>query len=152
MKCTYSKCEFGKGQVMFLGHQVGQGKLMPCRAKIEAILDLPTPKSQWEVIRVSVMCGFYRIFVPNFAVVTEPLTNLLKKDDKFVWTEACERGFGGVKTILACEPVLLAPDFDAPFKRAVDACNIEVGMVLLQTHGAGLDRPVAYFSKTLNKH
>lgn len=156
MKCccefTYSKCEFGKGQVIFLGYQVDQGKLMPCRAKVEAILDLPTPKSRWEVIRVSGRCGFYRRFIPNFAVVTKPLTNLLKKDDKFVWTEACECAFGGVKTILAYEPVLLAPNFDAPFKHAVDACNIEVGVVLFQTDGAGLDRPVAYFSKKLSKH
>lgn len=146
------KCEFGKGQVTYLGHQVGQGKVMPRRAKVEAILDLPAPKSRREVMRVLGMCGFYRRFVPNFAAVTEPLTNLLKKDVKFVWTEACEHAFGGVKAILACEPVLLAPNFDIPFKLAVDACDFGVGAVLLQADAAGIDRPVAYFSKKLNKH
>ena len=98
------------------------------------------------------MCGFYRRFVPNFAAVTEPLTNLLKKDVKFSWTEACEQAFASVKAILACEPVLLAPNFEAPFKLAVDACDIGVGAVLLQVDTAGLDRPVAYYSKKLNKH
>lgn len=95
------------------------------------IFDLPVPKTRREVMRVLGMCGFYRRFVPNFAVVTEPLTSLLKKDAKFVWTEACERAFGGLKAILACEPVLLAPNFDEPFKLAVDACDIGVGAVLL---------------------
>lgn len=88
---------------------------------MEAILDLPPPKSRQEVMRALGTCGFYRRFVPNFAVVTEPLTNLLKKDVRFVWTETCDRAFAGVKAILACEPLLLAPNFDAPFKLAVDA-------------------------------
>lgn len=105
------KCEFGKGQVTYLGHHVGQGKVMPRRAKVEAILDLPQPKSRQEVMRVLGMSGLYR-FVSNFAAVTELLTNLLKKEAKFVWTEACDRTFQGVKAILACEPGSLAPNFD----------------------------------------
>lgn len=32
------KCEFGKAQVAYLGHQVGQGKVMSRRAKIEAVM------------------------------------------------------------------------------------------------------------------
>lgn len=48
--------------------------------------------------------------------------------------------------------MLLAPIFDEPFKLAVDACDIGVGAVLIQADEAGLDRPVAYFSRKLNKH
>lgn len=76
------KCEFG--QATYLGHQVGQGKVKPHRAKVEAILDLPVPKNWRGVMRVLGMCGFYRRFVPNLTAVTEPLTNLLEKDAKFV--------------------------------------------------------------------
>ena len=146
------KCEFGKGQVTYLGHEVGQGKVMPRQAKVAAILDLPQPKNRRDILRVLGMCGFYRRFVPNFAAVTAPLTNLLKKNVKFVWADICEQAFAGVKSILACEPVLLAPNFEAPFKLAVDACDIGVGAVLLQSDENGLDRPVAYFSRKLNVH
>lgn len=48
------KCEFGKGQVTYLGHQVGQGKVILCLAKVEAILELPTPRNHWQVMRVYV--------------------------------------------------------------------------------------------------
>ncbi len=146
------KCEFSKGQVTYLGQQVGQGKVMPCRAKVEAIWDLPQLKNHREVLRVLGMCRFYRRFVPNFAAVTAILTNLLRKDVKFQWTDVCEQAFTGVKSILACEPVLLAPNFEAPFKLAVDACDIGVGAALLQSVDAGVDRPVAYFSTKLNSH
>ena len=62
------------------------------------------------------------------------------------------RAFNQIKAILACEPVLAAPDFGAPFKLAVDACDVGIGAVLLQADAAGLDKPVAYFSRKLNKH
>lgn len=56
-----------------------------------------------------------------FAAVNEPLTNILKKDARFVWLEACDRAF------------------DAPFKLAVDACDIGIGAVLLQAEYCLLD-------------
>ncbi len=146
------KCEIGKGQVTYLGHQVGQGCVRPRTAKVQAILDLPAPKSKHQLMRVLGMCGFYRRFVPNFAAVTAPLTNLLKKGVKFSWSADSQQALEMIKAVLASEPVLVAPDFSAPFKLAVDACDVGVGAVLLQTDGSGIDKPVAYFSKKLNRH
>lgn len=131
---------------------MGRGKVLPRRAKIQAIIDLPVPKTRREVMQVLGMCGFYRRFVPNFATVAEPLTNLLRKGVKFLWTSGCERAFNQIKAILSCEPVLVAPDFSKPFKLAVDACDVGIGAVLLQADAADLDKPVAYFSKKLNRH
>lgn len=146
------KCEIGKGQVTYLGHLVGRGKVLPRRAKIQAILDLPVPKTRREVMQVLGMCGFYRRFVPNFATVAEPLTNLLRKGVKFLWNSGCDRAFNQIKAILSCEPVLVAPDFGKPFKLAVDACDVGIGAVLIQADAAGLDKPVAYYSKKLSRH
>ncbi|KAL2102623.1 hypothetical protein ACEWY4_001791 [Coilia grayii] len=146
------KCELGRGQVTYLGHQVGQGLVFPRQAKIQAILNLPVPRTRRELMRVLGMCGFYRRFVKNFAAITEPLTSLLRKDIKFKWSSSCQAAFEQLKAILSCEPVLRAPKFDIPFKLAVDACDVGIGAVLLQSDEQGLDRPVAYFSKKLNQH
>ena len=62
-----------------MGHVVGLGKVKPRAAKIQAILDLPVPQTRKQVLRVLTMSGFDQRFLPNFAAVTEPLTNLLKK-------------------------------------------------------------------------
>lgn len=70
----------------------------------------------------------------NLAVVTEPSTKLLKKMANL------------------CGPLLLAPNSYAPFRLAVDACNIKLGTVFLQVDAAELERPVTYFFKKQNKH
>lgn len=57
-----------------------------------------------------------------------------------------------MKAILACEPVLLATNFEAPFELAVDACDIAVGEVPKQADAAGLERPVTYYLKKQTKH
>lgn len=57
-----------------------------------------------------------------------------------------------MKAISMCELVMLAPNFEASFKLAVDACEIEVGAVPLQIYAAGLDRLIINFSKKLNRH
>lgn len=126
--------------------------MLPRAAKVQAILGLPAPKTRRQLMRLLGMCGFYRKFVPNFAAVTEPLTNLLRKGIKFVWTDGCQSALDKIKAILSCEPVLAAPDFELPFKLAVDACDVGIGAVLLQPDSSGIDKPVAYFSKKLNKH
>ncbi|XP_068208701.1 uncharacterized protein [Palaemon carinicauda] len=40
-----SKCEFGKAGVIYLGHHVGQGKVLSKEKNIEAVLAFPTPKN-----------------------------------------------------------------------------------------------------------
>ena len=85
-------------------------------------------------------------------MIAEPLTNLLKKGTKFIWNDKCQNAFDKLKAILKSAPILLAPDFDKPFKLAVDASDIGAGAVLLQEDNNGVDHPVCYFSKKFNKH
>ena len=49
--------------------------------------------------------------------------------------------------MLLLAPVLVAPNFNQPFKLFVDACDIGVGGVLLQKDLKGIDHPVCYYSK-----
>ena len=103
-------------------------------------------------MRILGMAGFYRKFVPNFATVTTPLTELLRKGVKWRWSVECHDALKAVKAILSSAPVLVAPDFARPFCLAVDASEVGIGGVLLQAGADGLERPVAYFSKKLNAH
>ena len=146
------KCEFGQGQVTHLGHAVGRGEVLPRAAKVRAIADLPVPETRRQLMRIRGMAGFYRKFIPNFAAVTAPLTELLRKGVKWRWSEECQTALKAAKAILTNKPVLVAPDFARPFCLAVDASEVGIGGVLLQAGMNGLERPVAYFSKKLNAH
>ncbi|KAK4317102.1 hypothetical protein Pmani_011784 [Petrolisthes manimaculis] len=78
-----TKSEFSHAKVVFLGHVVGQGDVVryvdvgPVSAKVEAIASLPVPQDQKAVMRYLGMTGYYKRFVPNFADVSAPLTDLV---------------------------------------------------------------------------
>ena len=146
-----SKSEFGQAQVTYLGHVVGQGEVKPVSAKVEAIAKFPQPESKKQLMRFLGMAGYYRRFCPNFAAVAEPLTQLLSKRVKFIWSERCDKAFEELKAMLQSAPVLAAPDFRSPFKLAVDASDVAAGAVLLQEDDEGVEHPVCYFSKKFNK-
>lgn len=147
-----AKCEFGKAVVVYLGKQVGQGRVCPVTAKIQAILDFPAPQTRRELRRFLGMAGYYRAFCKNFSDVVAPLTNLVSPKCVFRWSESCRAAFEAAKALLCSAPVLAAPDFTRPFQLEVDASALGAGAVLLQTDADGVDRPVCYFSKKFRKH
>lgn len=147
-----AKCEVGKGRVTYLGHQVGCGVVLPTVAKVKVIVDFLVPCIRMQLMRLLGMYGYYRRFVPNFATVTTPLTNLLRKSVKRVWSERCEEALAHVKAMLSSHTFLRALDFCLPFLLTVEACDVGVRAVLLQAGGDGCEKPVAYFSKRLDKH
>ena len=110
------------------------------------------PRTKKELQRYLGMAGYYRKFCQNFSDVASPLTNLLAKNVKYVWSEETENGFNKIKAMLISEPVLIAPDFQKQFKLAIDASDIGCGGVLMQVGEDGIDHPISYFSKKFDKH
>lgn len=49
-----------------------------------------------------------------------------------------------------CQPILVSPSFDIPFKLAVDASNIRAGAVVMKSDENDSDHPLCYFSKKIN--
>ena len=94
------KSEFCHASLTFLGHIVGQGQVRPVEAKVEAISDFPVPTGKRQLMRFLGMAGYYRKFCNNFSVIAEPLTNLLGKKVRYVWSEACQKSFDQLKAIL----------------------------------------------------
>lgn len=70
--------------------------------------------------------------------------DLLKKDVKWEWTEACQDGFDHLRKVLSTEPVLKLPMFDRPFEIQVDASDKAIGGALVQDK-----HPVAFESQKL---
>ncbi|XP_066946149.1 uncharacterized protein [Macrobrachium rosenbergii] len=143
------KSEFAKAKVVYLGHVVGDGKVTPKQANVEAIEKISVPKCRRDVRKFLGLLGYYRRFVKNFSDIAVPLTNLLKKKVAFIWTKEAQNAFESLKGILLSFPILRAPDFDLPFSLATDASDVGVGAVLLQNDEQGVSHPVAFFSKKL---
>ena len=143
------KSEFVKATVQYLGHVVGQGKVLPSSAKIRAIQQLDVPTSRKAVQRLIGLVGYYRKFCPNLSTIMAPLTDLNSPKAKFVWSAACQKAFEKVKQILSNPPVLVPPYYERRFKLYVDSSDIGSGAALMQEDRNGIEHPVSYFSKKL---
>jgi ribonuclease HI len=75
------------------------------------------------------------------------MTELLKKEKKFNWTESCERSFQELKRRLTTAPVLTLPDIQQDFVVDCDASRQGLGCVLKQD-----GKVVAYASRQLKSH
>lgn len=71
------KCQFCRPELHYLGYVVDKRGLRVDPAKVEAILNIPTPKNVSDVRRFLGMCSWYRRFVPEFSTLSAPLCELL---------------------------------------------------------------------------
>src|SRR4051812_2752387 len=75
------------------------------------------------------------------------MTDLLKKDKKFEWSDKAEESFQLLKTKLTTAPVLVLPDTSKDFIVFYDASHQGLGCVLMQD-----GHVVAYASRQLKPH
>ena len=123
------KCQFGMEECTYLGHVVGGGMVKPHVSKLEAVASFPVPKTKKEVRTVLGLSGYYRKFIPGYAGIAIPLTDLTRKSapTSVCWTEQCEKAFRQFKAHLCAEPVLRSPDFNRDFVLQTDASERGVG-------------------------
>ena len=89
----FKKCEFWLSEVSFLGHIIGKNGIMVDPNKIESVKNWPRPKSVTEIRSFLGLAGYYRRFVEGFSKLSMPLTELTKKNQRFVWSDKCETSF-----------------------------------------------------------
>lgn len=143
------KSFFMMSEIKYLGFLVGEMGLRPDPNKVEAIVNFPTPYSVKQTRRLLGMASWYRRFIQNFADVSAPITDLLKKGTKFKWSPEAQDSFEQIKKLLSTAPILITPDYTKPFFIRCDASTEGVGGVLFQVDDDKNERPIAYVSQKL---
>ena len=93
LKIKCSKCDFFKSQIHYLGHLISADGISPLPDKLDTMKHMPTPKDKEEIKQFSGLTGYYRKLVSRFADISRPLTQLTKKEMKFMWTLECQKSF-----------------------------------------------------------
>ena len=129
------KCQFGMRYCVYLGHRVGGGLVRPEAAKIAAIQRMAVPTTKKEVRSFLGITGYYRRFIPHYATLAAPLTDLTRKSspNEVIWSDRCEQAFRELQRKLCEPPTLHSPDFSKPFLLQTDASERGVGAVLSQS-------------------
>lgn len=76
------KCEFCKSHVKYFGFIVQKEGLTVDPDKTQPVLEFPIPRNIKQLRRFLGMASWYRRFIPQLAVISEPLTRLLKKNKR----------------------------------------------------------------------
>ena len=121
LKMKHSKCDFFKSEIHYLGRLISADGISPLPDKLDSIKNMPAPKDAKEIKQFLGLAGYYRKFVPRFADISRPLTALMKKELKFVWTTECQKSFELLKSFLCGEAILKYADTSKPYTLYTDA-------------------------------
>jgi hypothetical protein len=143
----FSKCEFWMEEVAFLGHVLSAKGVAVDPSKIEVVSKWQSPKFVTEIRSFLGLVGYYHRFIENFSKIAKPMTELLKSNTPYVWSEKCEASFQELKTRLTTTLVLTLPDASKDFVMYCDASRQGISCVFMQG-----GKVVAYASRKLRKH
>ena len=144
------KCAFGVKKVRYLGFIVRAGEGIACDPeKQQAIREWETPGSIRGVRSFLGFANYYRIFIPDFAAIAEPLTKLTRKGIPFRWGPEEEAAFQELKKRFCEAPILRDWDPKKPTFLETDCSGYALGGVLSQAEEDGSRYAVAYHSQRL---
>ena len=106
------------------------------------------PKTSTDLRQFIGMVNYYRDMWPSRAHILRPLTDLsgLKKRAPLKWTDEMEEAFVKMRLLLAADALQAYPDHNKRFDIYTDSSDYQLGSCIMQD-----GRPVAYFSRKLNK-
>ncbi|KAL1199582.1 putative mitochondrial protein [Cardamine amara subsp. amara] len=147
---NWEKCHFMVRDGIVLGHRISEKGIEVDKAKIDVMMSLLPPTSVKGVRSFLGHAGFYRRFIKDFSKIVRPLTQLLCKEIKFEFDNACLEAFHTIKGALISAPNVQPPDWSLPFEVMTDASDYAVGAVLGQRKDKKL-HVIYYASRTLDE-
>ena len=150
LKLNPQKCAFGVSSGQFLGFLVHERGIQVDPAKIQAIRDMSPPTSLRQLQSFLGKINYIRRFIPDLSSKILPLTQLLKKGNKFEWEETCGKAFEEIKMGLLKSPTLLAPVPDRPLILYISHTEATLASILAQADDLGRERPVYYLSGAMS--
>ena len=157
MYAKFSKFQSWLDSVAFLGHVISTEGVSIDPQNIEAIMNWKPPTNVTEIRSFLGLAGYYRMFVEGFSKLAAPLTKLTRKEEKFVWSEACQQSFNELKRKLTSALVLTLPSGQDGYTVYCDASRQGLGCVLMQhenviAYASRQLNVIAYASRQLKKH
>ena len=91
VKVSPNKCFFAIESFRYLGFQFDREGIKLTDERVKALVEFPPPQTVKSLQRYLGSLAYIRIFYPNLASDTAPLTSLLQKNKEYIWTEEHQR-------------------------------------------------------------
>ena len=89
----FSKCDFYKPHIQYLGHIISEKGIAIDLKNIKSIDNWPTPTNATEIRSFLGLAGYYQKSIGNLLRICCPMIIIQKKENKFLWTTKCEESF-----------------------------------------------------------
>ena len=144
LKFNPDKMTIAATEVKYFGHIMSAEGLKPDPTKIKAVKEMATPTNKKELQTLLGMVTYLSKFAPQLSEITQPMRELLKEENEFIWDQQQEEALQTTKQIISSQPVLAFFDPAKPVTLQADASKHGLGATILQE-----GRPVAFASKSL---
>ena len=143
------KSSFLQEEVRFLGHILSSNGIATDPDKIKAIQEFPAPKTQKHLRAFLGVCGYYRRFSDRYSDCIAPLTRLLRKGVRWIWSTTEQEAFDQTKQLFLDTVMLKFPDFKKVFYLQTDGSGVALGVELYQLLEDGEHGVVGFASRLL---
>ena len=134
-------------EVHFLGFIVTPEGLRMNSEKIQSVIEWPVPKNIKEVQSFLGFMNFYRKFIEKYSKIASPLTELIRKDQKFKWSPEAQKAFDELKKRFTSQPILVSFDPEKPITLETDASDRAIKACISQSDDKECLQPVAFYSR-----
>jgi len=158
LKLNPDKSVFGATSVHYLGYTISGQGIRPGQEKLQAIKDFPEPDTPRKIREFIGLANYFRFLIPDFAVHSQKLTNLFKKESEYKKGKLppdAAAAFGHLQRSLGCAPLVVHPMPDREYILTSDAATGDsenrggMGAVLSQLDDNGTERAIAFASRGL---
>ncbi|XP_033221182.1 uncharacterized mitochondrial protein AtMg00860-like [Belonocnema kinseyi] len=103
----------------------------PGTKKINAVIKAPEPTDIKELRSFLGLVNYFRKFIKDFAKITAPLTELLRKETQWKWGPEQSNTVQELKRLLTSRPILALYDPTLETELHTDASSVGLGAMLL---------------------
>lgn len=149
LKLSPDKCKLFQSEVQFAGFCVSESGIRVDEDRLKAIKNLNPPETRKQLQSVLGTFNYVRKFIKQFAHISRPLYDLLKKDQDFIWNQECQLAFEELKSAMTNPPIMAIPEVKDPensYEVTIDSSSKGYGATLTQLI-RGERKLIAYFSK-----
>ena len=158
-----NKAKVLHSEIVFCGHKIRDGQILIPEKGVNAVMDIPTPKTKNDAQKAYGLLNYLRKSIPNFAKISRPITKTFCAG-KFIWTPEADIALNQLKQAVANATTGLSiPDVNNDtFIVETDASDTSMAGVLYvcskscsrpkdagpdwHDHDADCLRPVEFFS------
>jgi hypothetical protein len=156
VKLNPEKCVFGVPRGMLLGYIVSQRGIEPNPEKVTALERMGPIRDLKGVQKVLGCPAALSHFISRLGEKGLPLYRLLKKHERFSWTDEAQEALDKLKVTLAHAPILTPPQDGEPLYLYVTATTQVVSAVIVvegteEGHALPVQRPMYYISEVLSE-